>query len=64
MNCRARRVLIARDSETTVSDYDVIGDIHGHASHLRGLLAAMDYAEVDGVLMHPTRTAVFDLPVQ
>ncbi len=26
--------------------YDIIGDIHGHADHLAGLLRLMDYAEI------------------
>ena len=45
--------------ETTMSGYDVIGDVHGHAVQLRGLLAKLGYTDVDGVWKHPSRTAVF-----
>ena len=39
--------------------YDVIGDVHGQADKLTGLLDALDYEERDGVWRHPDRTAVF-----
>lgn len=39
--------------------YDFIGDVHGHAKELKGLLRKMDYSEVDGVWKHPTRKAIF-----
>lgn len=39
--------------------YDIIGDIHGHASELRTLLKRMDYAELGGMWRHASRTAVF-----
>lgn len=39
--------------------FDIIGDVHGMASHLRILLAEMGYEEIDGAWRHPTRTAVF-----
>lgn len=39
--------------------YDVIGDVHGHADRLRGLLVSMGYTEQHGVWSHPDRTAVF-----
>jgi hypothetical protein len=39
--------------------FDVIGDVHGHADRLRGLLVAMGYTERYGVWSHPDRTAVF-----
>ena len=42
-----------------MSGYDVIGDVHGHAVQLRGLLAKLGYTDVDGVWKHPSRTAVF-----
>lgn len=42
----------------TVS-YDIIGDIHGHASELVTLLKRMDYAERGGLWRHSSRTAVF-----
>lgn len=42
-----------------MAGFDIIGDVHGHADRLRGLLATMGYAEEDGVWSHPDRTAVF-----
>ena len=39
--------------------FDVIGDIHGHASALENLLAEMGYTKRDGVWRHPERMAVF-----
>ena len=30
--------------------YDVIGDVHGHAAKLIGLLSQLDYENRDGVL--------------
>ena len=39
--------------------YDLIGDIHGHATELKALLAKMDYRETDGVWQHPERTVIF-----
>jgi Calcineurin-like phosphoesterase len=39
--------------------FDVIGDVHGHADRLRGLLASMGYVERHGVWSHPDRTAVY-----
>ena len=39
--------------------YDVIGDIHGHASALVSLLAGMDYIRRDGAYAHPERIAIF-----
>jgi hypothetical protein len=38
---------------------DVIGDIHGHATRLEALLAAMNYVERNGAWTHPERTASF-----
>jgi hypothetical protein len=38
---------------------DVIGDVHGHADKLEGLLEAMGYQRHLGVWQHQTRTAVF-----
>lgn len=35
--------------------FDVIGDIHGHASTLENLLEKMGYAKRDGVWCHPDR---------
>lgn len=40
-------------------DYDVIGDIHGHADKLTALLGALGYVESDGAFRHPTRKAAF-----
>lgn len=39
--------------------YDLIGDIHGHATELKALLAKMDYQEIDGVWQHPERKVIF-----
>jgi len=40
-------------------NYDVIGDIHGHADTLRALLARLGYAESGGVFQHPSRRVLF-----
>lgn len=39
--------------------YDIIGDIYGHVTLLRNLIAVMDYSKKAGVRIHPNRTAVF-----
>lgn len=39
--------------------YDLIGDIHGHASILKKLLFKMDYREENGVWKHPSRKTIF-----
>lgn len=39
--------------------YDVIGDIHGHASRLKSLLTKLGYFEHDGVWSHPERQVIF-----
>ena len=39
--------------------YDLIGDIHGHASELVKLLAALGYSKQKGVYKHPERQAIF-----
>jgi len=39
--------------------YDLIGDIHGHATELKALLTKMDYRETDGVWQHPERQVIF-----
>lgn len=39
--------------------YDVIGDIHGHADQLEALLKLMGYRESLGAWRHPDRQAVF-----
>jgi hypothetical protein len=41
------------------SGFDVIGDVHGHADKLEGLLAKLEYVFSDGICAHPTRKAVF-----
>lgn len=40
-------------------NYDIIGDIHGHAEALKALLHSMDYRESKGAWRHPERQAVF-----
>lgn len=40
-------------------NYDIIGDIHGHAEALSTLLAEMGYLDQGGAWRHPDRTAVF-----
>ncbi len=39
--------------------YDVIGDVHGSADKLIGLLDLLGYRVVDGAHRHPERTAIF-----
>ncbi|MCL1067221.1 metallophosphoesterase [Shewanella olleyana] len=39
--------------------YDIIGDVHGHATKLENLLLKMNYRLVDGVFCHETRKAIF-----
>jgi hypothetical protein len=40
-------------------NYDIIGDIHGHAEKLKGLLKILGYRVTDGAWRHPERTAIF-----
>ncbi len=40
-------------------NYDLIGDIHGHADELIALLKKIDYSLVNGVFSHPDRTVIF-----
>jgi hypothetical protein len=42
-----------------MTNYDVIGDVHGHADRLIGLLRTMGYAERNGAWRHPDREAIF-----
>lgn len=42
-----------------MSGYDVIGDVHGHADKLIGLLRQMGYEQRSGAWRHSERTAVF-----
>ena len=39
--------------------YDIIGDIHGHATTLEALLVELGYAPVDGIWCHPERQVIF-----
>ncbi len=39
--------------------YDLIGDIHGHSTELKALLAKMGYQEIDGIWQHPERKVIF-----
>ena len=39
--------------------YDIIGDVHGYADKLEGLLLKMDYKFIDGTWQHPERKAIF-----
>ena len=39
--------------------YDIIGDIHGQADKLHGLLAHLGYENRDGAYRHKERTAIF-----
>lgn len=40
-------------------NYDIIGDIHGHAEKLRTLLHKLGYRERSGAWQHPDRAAIF-----
>lgn len=40
-------------------EYDIIGDIHGQADKLLGLLAQLGYRQRDGAYRHPERQAIF-----
>jgi len=39
--------------------FDIIGDVHGHATRLEALLQHLGYREVGGAWRHPSRSAVF-----
>jgi hypothetical protein len=41
------------------TSYDLIGDLHGHASALEALLRKLGYVDTRGAWRHPTRTAIF-----
>jgi hypothetical protein len=45
--------------EGRTMNYDVVGDVHGHAGALTALLEKLGYRERAGVYRHPDRTAVF-----
>lgn len=40
-------------------NYDIIGDIHGHAEALKALLGDLGYRETGGAWRHPSRQAIF-----
>ena len=42
-----------------MTNYDIIGDVHGHADALGALLERMSYVHSRGAYRHPSRTAVF-----
>jgi hypothetical protein len=46
-------------SNDTHIGYDIIGDVHGYADKLEGLLRKMDYELIDGTWQHPERKAIF-----
>jgi len=46
-------------NDSTVTGYDVIGDVHGHVDALTRLLNQLGYRRVDGAYRHPSRRAVF-----
>lgn len=46
-------------SDDTQIGYDIIGDVHGHADKLEGLLRLMDYQEIDGTWQHTERKVIF-----
>lgn len=39
--------------------YDLIGDVHGHATELKALLEKLGYAKRNGVWQHPERKVIF-----
>lgn len=39
--------------------YDIIGDVHGHASKLTALLGRLGYRHRLGAWRHPDRSAIF-----
>ena len=40
-------------------NYDIIGDIHGHADKLEALLAKLEYQNTAGAWRHSGRQAIF-----
>lgn len=40
-------------------NYDIIGDIHGHADRLEALLKELGYSHRNGAWRHPDRSAIF-----
>jgi hypothetical protein len=43
----------------TAPNYDLVGDIHGHANPLHRLLDELGYAEIEGIFRHPERKMIF-----
>ena len=39
--------------------YDIIGDVHGHASQLEALLKKLGYEKKNGCYRHSERTVIF-----
>ena len=48
-----------KEGRTIVTGYDIIGDIHGCASKLEGLLGTLQYDLRSGVYRHSERQAIF-----
>ena len=46
-------------TQRDVSGYDLIGDIHGHATELKRLLSDLGYQRERGVWRHPSRCAAY-----
>lgn len=46
-------------ARTAFEGYDVVGDVHGHADKLEGLLDQMGYSFGTGVWRHPSRQVIF-----
>ncbi|NDB35537.1 MAG: serine/threonine protein phosphatase, partial [Flavobacteriia bacterium] len=42
-----------------MTNYDIIGDIHGHADALEQLLQKMGYRRHQGIYQNPSRKVVF-----
>ena len=42
-----------------MASYDIIGDVHGHADKLRGLLTRLGYRDTGGAWRHDERKAIF-----
>jgi hypothetical protein len=47
------------DLHRPYQEYDLVGDIHGHANPLHRLLDKLGYAEIEGIFRHPERKMVF-----
>ncbi len=42
-----------------MNQFDIIGDVHGHATELRQLLSKLGYQQTQSGYQHPKRTALF-----